>query len=364
MNNRISKTDTLVLKGVGILMIIFHNYFHKITPLMGQNEFEYDKQNLLNFISSITANTANSFQYILSFFGHYGVQFFIFCSGYGLAVVYGNQDRVFKFKDFIGKRIRKLYPVFTIAIVLLVLYQYLVLDTQVTIRTLREIFIRYTLIANWIPGKVFILSGPFWFYSMIIQLYLCFPLLLKLHRKSKYGLWIVMIISYLIILSTNQYFSSVGLSLYYNFIGNLPVFILGMILALNREWKYPIWIWMTSVAVFIIGQSNVYFWSFSQVAFVLMTVPIIVKLYEKFSGSITSKALVFTGGLSMYLFAVNGFMRMPWVQMSIDMGSKVNSLLYFGAFVLLVFLVAVFVKRVEGYLVNWMRGFSFMKKNL
>lgn len=323
---------------------------------MGENEFEYDKQNLLNFISSITANPANSFQYFFSFFGHYGVQFFIFCSGYGLAVVYGNRERDFNFKDFISKRIRKLYPVFTIAIVLLVLYQYFVLDTQVTLRTLREIFIRYTLIANWIPGKVFILSGPYWFYSMIIQLYLCFPLLLKTHRKSKYGLWIVMIISYIVILSTNQYLSSLGLSLFCNFIGNLPVFIIGMILALNREWKFSKWIWVASAGVFLIGQFNVYLWSFSQIAFVLMTVPVFVYLYEKFSNSIVSKAVIFAGGLSMYLFAVNGFLRMPWVQMSIDTTSKFNSFLYFWAFVVLVFLVALFVREIEKHVLKWMRN--------
>ena len=364
MNNRISKTDTLVLKGIGILMIIFHNFFHIMTPLMGENEFEYDKQNLLNFISSFSANPVYSFQYIFSFFGHYGVQFFIFCCVYGLAVVYGNLERDFNVKDFIFSRVRKLYPVFTIAIVLLVLYQYLILDTQITLRTLREIFIRYTLIANWIPGKVFILSGPFWFYSMIIQLYLCFPLLLKINKKSKYGLWVVMFIAYIIILSTNQYFSSLGLSLYCNFIGNLPVFIIGMISALNREWKYPKWIWIASAGVFLIGQFNVYVWNFSQIAFVLMTVPLLVKLYEKFSNSILSKAVIFTGGLSMYLFAVNGFLRMPWVQMSIDTTSKFNSFLYFGAFVVLVFLVALFVRLMEGYCLNLMSKFSFLKKNL
>jgi len=350
MNVRISKNDALILKGVGILMIIFHNFFHLVEPLGGENEFSFKQQYLTNFIFNIVSDPSNLVQYLSTFLGHYGVQLFILCSGYGLTIVYGN--RSIGFNSFIKKRLLKLYPTFTIAIILLLIYQYVIFDKEFTIRTLGSVFVRYTLIANWIPGKIFTLSGPYWYYSMIVQLYLLFPLFIVFHKKYKHSLWVIVLVSYIIIFFANTYFSSINMSLYYNFLGNIPVFVFGMILAFNKEWYFKKWMWALSALLFTVGQLNVHLWYFSQIAFVLVALPFILKLYNSFPDSIISKFLAFSGRLSMYLFAINGFMRVPWVELSNGSPSRIYTYMYGLLYITLVFLVAFFVLKVEGYLMN------------
>jgi peptidoglycan/LPS O-acetylase OafA/YrhL len=381
---RISPNDTLWLKGIGILFIIFHNYFHLLQPVSGENEFSFDPQNFIHFLANISSDPINCFQYLFAYFGHYGVQLFIFCSGYGLTAVYSNKD--IKYKDFIAKRLLKLYPAFTIALALLIAYQYLFLDTVITSRTLIALALRYSFIANLVPGNALSLCGPYWFYSMIVQLYLLFPLFLFIHKKSNYGLWIVILVSYIIILSANNYFSDLQLSLYYNFIGNVPVFALGIILASKKAWNFPIWLWALSIAVFLAGQYSATIWSFSQITFVLITVPVFLKLSEmkampllklrwmnaknvsssevagddtgnrEIPKGIISRFILFTGSISMYLFAVNGFMRQPWIGMSDDSVEKYHTYIYFATYMALVYLLALLVRKYEHSLNAWIRN--------
>ncbi len=348
-----SINDTLLLKGIGILLIVTHNFFHLLKPGTGENEFSYAKKYLINFVSNVNSDSLNSFQYFISYFGHYGVQIFIFISGYGLTVAYGS--KMLNFKNFIFKRLIKIYPAFSIAIILLLIYHHVIFDMPFSYKTIGLVFIRYTMIANWMPNFIWALSGPYWFYSMIIQLYLCFPLLLMLHKKSKYSLWFILIASYVFILITDDFFISIKLNLFYNFIGNLPVFILGIILAVNKTWKYSIWIFILSIFVFILGQFNNYIWYFSQISFTLIVLPIIIGFFQNHKKNLVYKFLIFTGHLSMYLFAVNGFMRRPWIDMSNNASLKIYRYLYFIIFILLIFIVSLFIRGVEKKLMNWLR---------
>ena len=342
---RITKEDTIYLKGIGILMIIMHNFFHVLKPLIGENEFAYEPQNSLNFLSNLSASPLNFPQALLSYFGHYGVQIFIFCSGYGLTVIY--RKSALKFKPYILKRLYKLYPTFIIGIILLLAYQVAFSDFEITTRTLAAVLIRISLVANWIPDKVFSLSGPYWFYSMIVQLYILFPLLLVIVKKHKQGLWYIMLACYVIVIAFNSQLSATDRSLYYNFIGNLPVFILGIMMAHNIHFQIRKSVWVLAVLVFIAGQFNNYLWSFSQITFLLISLPALLFLYRKTVRTHFSKFILFTGRISMYLFVVNGFMRMPWVQYANEANSSTYDYLYAGLFLILVYLVALFLKWIE-----------------
>jgi peptidoglycan/LPS O-acetylase OafA/YrhL len=325
-----------------------------IIPISGENEFDFSAERITKFISFITSDPLNSLQYVTSFFGPYGLPFFIFCSGYGLVTLY--KDQMINYREFIIKRLIKLYPAFTIAIVFLLIYQYVIFDMQFTVRSAAALFIRYTQIANFIPGKHLALSGPYWFYSMIIQLYLCFPLLLSIQKRSSYGLWIIMAVSYLAIFLTSNFFLSYQISLYANFVGNLPVFLLGMILADTKKQNFSVWLWILSVIIFIAGQFVIYFWYFSQIASAIIVIPILVWINNKISNAKISKFMVFTGSISMYLFAVNGFLRMPWVDMSNNAAFHVYSYLYFLIYIGIVFVVALIIKKIEKYIMGWIRN--------
>ena len=335
-------------------MIVFHNFFHLVAPQGGENEFSFSEIYLSNFFTNIGSDPINSIQYLFTFFGHYGVQLFVFVSGYGLMKVYGK--KIIKFGSFIRKRLIKIYPAFTIAIILLLIYQYVIFDMEFTRRTFASVVIRYTQIANWIPGKIFTLSGPYWFYSMIIQLYLLFPLLVIIQKRFKYGLWTVLLITYALLIGTNDYFNSIELSWYYNFLGNLPVFIIGMLMANSKKLFLPKSLWLISIAVFILSQLNPVLWHLSQVAFVFMTLLPTIWLFHRLKSSLVTRFLLITGHLSMYIFAIHGFLRTPWIGLSDTASSKIYMYLYCAIFLVIVYVVAYIVRVIEHLFMH--RGFD------
>ena len=93
MTISINKTQTNVLKGVGILLIVLHNFFHTVNPSSGENEFTFDLQYTKNFYHILTDSFIEVLNIMFSFFGHYRVQIFIFISGYGLAKSYLTKKR-------------------------------------------------------------------------------------------------------------------------------------------------------------------------------------------------------------------------------------------------------------------------------
>ncbi|HEY3707185.1 MAG TPA: hypothetical protein VGL22_19145, partial [Terracidiphilus sp.] len=74
--------DTAVLKGLAILAIVFHNFFHLISPVR-QNEFVFHPGLFAVFLQTVRQPSL-AIQAFFSFFGHFGVAVFIFLSAYGL----------------------------------------------------------------------------------------------------------------------------------------------------------------------------------------------------------------------------------------------------------------------------------------
>ena len=75
---QINKTDTQLLKGIGILMIVFHNYLHLLPPYIGENEFNFDSNRFSRFWEAIIISPSSTWSHVLSFLGHYGISIFIF----------------------------------------------------------------------------------------------------------------------------------------------------------------------------------------------------------------------------------------------------------------------------------------------
>jgi hypothetical protein len=77
----------MVLKGIAILAIVLHNYFHMLWGAVGENEFDFEPGRLRSFISAV-GEPDRLIQAFFSYFGHYGVLLFIFLSAYGLAIAH------------------------------------------------------------------------------------------------------------------------------------------------------------------------------------------------------------------------------------------------------------------------------------
>jgi len=127
------------------------------------------------------------------------------------------------------KRINKLYPTFIIAALILIGLNFYKYNTFLGYVNYRDFFIKFSFLSNFIPGKALTINGPWWFYSMIVQLYAVFPLIVWLYKKFKeIALFAIVVISYTVLILYNDYFVSIDATLYYQFIGHLPEFILGV----------------------------------------------------------------------------------------------------------------------------------------
>lgn len=83
----ISRDCGYVMRGIAIMMIVFHNYCHSIQGVTSENEFEFFYGNVTSLMIP-KATALNWFFDIMSFFGWYGVPVFMFLSGYGLVMKY------------------------------------------------------------------------------------------------------------------------------------------------------------------------------------------------------------------------------------------------------------------------------------
>ena len=107
--NDLSLQQTTILKGFAILMIVFHNYFHIIAGVgYGENQLFFKSIHMYSFLDSIFIDFSGFFNYFFSFFGHYGVQLFVFISGYGLAKKY-SREFTFSIRDFYFSHLRIFY---------------------------------------------------------------------------------------------------------------------------------------------------------------------------------------------------------------------------------------------------------------
>lgn len=314
-----SKQDTLYFKGVAILMIVIHNYFHRYPGFKIENENIFMKNNLHKFYEHLlNFNFIEVFSAVFSYLGHYGVQVFIFFSAYGLSIQYARKLRTDK--EFIIYRLKKIYFLLLFGALSCILV-YLLLGHSISVKTL---VIKFVLLSSTITGFSLrqmynMFSGPFWFFALIIQLYILFPFIWKLvnHIKSK-NIWILFMGSYLFIYFI--YFADIGaewvffnndfggLTPWGNIIGHFPEVILGVYMAIYKKINFSIPVLILSGAVFIGSQLTIYLFP---LGFLSMTILLIqlISFFNKKTKGLIKKILIYTGTVSMILFIVNGPLR-------------------------------------------------------
>jgi len=309
----LSKNNTNVIKGVGMLMIIFHNFFHLIETATGENEFSFSTDTFRRFIDFSVQSPLDFIRFASSYFGHYGVQLFIFISSYGLYLA--NTNKNISWLPFMKKRIRKLYPTLVLGIALSVLINLIQLKILPGLPVIKSILLKLTLIYGFIPNEALSISGPWWFFSLIVQLYAVFPFLLWLLRKAgANSLLIVLSLFIGISMALDLFIEIPGMSVYFTFIGQLPVFALGLYFSVKGQIKISTTILLMALVIFSLGNVNQYAWYFSFLAITLIMVKALIwaiPIIRKSSN--LSSFLEFTGSISLYLFVVNGLLRYPLV---------------------------------------------------
>lgn len=318
---------TNLYKFWAILLIVGHNFFNSVemSPHLGMNEFSFSANRLQSFFDIISGNYLNSIHAFFIFFGHYGVQVFVFVSAYGLTKKFSKADRP-AYIHFQLSRLNKLYLPFVLAVLLyicsLIARMVLYGDAGFDGVFWGALLLKFTLLFNLIPNEVFALVGPWWFLAFIFQFYLIFPLVYKLISSKHIIILIVMVLMLFSneILMT-EYLQKNGLYIKTTIFGQYQVIFYGILVALTN-FKLSSYSFFLSLFMVFLGNAYESFWYvshfFSLIVFlsfveIVRGFPINFKMPEKLVNYISS--------ISVYLFLVNGFTRAPFNKWAYDYGS-------------------------------------------
>lgn len=116
--------------------------------------------------------------------GYVGVPLFLLLSGFCVFWAYvGPNRRAFDARDFFRRRIARIFPPYLLALGIALI----VSPPTGRANWFLQIATHLTMTHNLLPGTVLALNGAFWSLALEFQLYLLFPLLLRVTRR--YGIY-------------------------------------------------------------------------------------------------------------------------------------------------------------------------------
>jgi peptidoglycan/LPS O-acetylase OafA/YrhL len=185
---------------------------------------------------------------------------------------------------------------------------------------------------------------------MIVQFYLLFPLLRNLFNR--YGVWplaLLSALSWLLQMLFTAKLNALGWTLNTLVIGHLPVFCLGFVFAKYKNIVLPWTVFLGAGVLFYLGNLHSAAWVFSQfcVTILLLYGYVLLKKLIRPGAGVFRRLLFFVGNLSMYLFAVNGFLRHPFLQQAMRHPSVAIKWLVLLCFLLFVTVVALLLRLAE-----------------
>ena len=266
-----TKRDTNIIKGFAILCIVFHNYFHWLWPSPGENEFDFSTTIIPDFFAMVGRQPGEFINLLFSCFGHYGVQLFILLSGYGLAMKWNGERKT---EDPPFSVFQKLYPLLLTGVVVCFLGCVLMNGRMFTSEEWWQIGYKLLFIHTLIPNAGLSVNGPWWFFGLIFQLYLLFPLLFHWIKKWRWKAFLVVLaVSYgLIFLFREALNLHHGTILMQNAPGHLSEFCLGIWLAFSKG-KNIHWLWLVlALVLFVWGNFSPGFYPFTFLSLCVITV--------------------------------------------------------------------------------------------
>ena len=312
--NHLSKEQTAILKGVGILFIVLHNFFHNLTPVIGENEFTFSPEIFRDFYQTLRMSPENGIRLVFGYFGHYGVEIFIFFSTYGLTRKYHLKPIVIS--QFLIDRIDKIYLSFLLCVAVYILLGLVKAEFMTSDKVLYwdSLLWKVLLVSSFIPGQALMPVGPWWFMPFIFQVYAFYPWLLKRYQHQGYKFLILVSLTALLAESQiNPYLIVRHLNMNQTVFGHLSVLCLGLFFATQDRIKIPVLYAGLSLILFVLGNFNIYAWIISNITFTVVALATSASLFRfLLHHACIARCLLFFGNISFPLFMVNGFLRSPF----------------------------------------------------
>lgn len=319
--DNINKETANLYKGVGILLIVLHNFFHNLPPEIGQNEFVFQQAVTDRFIETLAGSPTEWVRAVFSYLGHYGVQLFIFLSAYGLTRRYAGAP--LSYRQFLRTRFAKIYLSFVICvavyIVLGLIKSAYLPDEKVLYWD--SLLWKLLLISNVIPGQALMPVGPWWFMPFIFQFYLVYPLLLM--ATLRFGVIFLLVLAVASLALEWAYHPVLvrqGFNLNYLFVGHLPVLCAGIYFAMKPLARIPYLAAVVALPVFIWGCYNPKVWLVADLSMTIMQLVVLDWFFRKLQVTgLACRVIGFFGLISFHLFMVNGFLRTPFHLLALSM---------------------------------------------
>jgi peptidoglycan/LPS O-acetylase OafA/YrhL len=309
--------DTDALKTVGILLIVLHNFFHALPHAVIEIEFAFVPGNFQRFLATVV-DPLQTIPTLFSFLGHFGVELFIFLSAYGLALKYWKTP---SWTAFMGSRVRKLYPMFFLAVALwliLRVFEYGTAFPAYVWTQMDELVLTTLGVLNLAPGYGLPPVGPWWFLPFIVQFYALWPALAAWSRRTgAAGLLVLAVVCVAVTAVIGPILvDKWAIDLVETPIGHMPELCLGVAVARYGVRIGPLSA-LLALVVFILGNLYAPLWPLTFVSMLLILL-FAYRLIGKYLRQ--SRLTPMIAAVSMPLFFINGFLRSPFRLISIHFG--------------------------------------------
>ena len=301
MNINLDSRDSKILKGLAITAIVFHNFFHLVSRAR-ENEISFDPGRFQQFLVEVRQPEL-AIQALFSFWGHYGVQIFVFLSAYGLAK--SHWDDTESWYEFMSGRVRKLYPIFALVIVpWMFADSVLIGPLQFAKHVAPQTGLMLLGVSTFFGDPAPI--GPWWFIPFILQFYAIWPLLRRLTIRFGWrGLVILAIACFAITCAVNPLLARWSLNLLLTPFGRMKGICFGILAA-----RYPIRIdktvAMLALAVALLGSRYEALWPLTAFAVLLVALWTYMNLRDRLRRSWLLERL---GEYSLLIFLLNALVR-------------------------------------------------------
>lgn len=341
----LSYEKVTALKGVAILWIMLHNFYHFIFSKTKENEVDFDPARFEYFLTDFIVTPSEWIAALFTYFGHFGVQIFIFLSAYTLCLSYPSGG----FQFFIS-RIKKLYPtiIATMVLWLMVYISLFMALTDITIgqgwQYLQPILIDLvallTGVYNFVPGNLFPTVGPWWFIPFILQFYLLWSVFsVWLNKTSLLKLSLCFIASLAISLFCIPLVKShLDINLLLTVFGHLPEIIFAVYCARFGIPKLS-YLFMVGAPLLFISSLYAEFYFLHHLSALFVFLPVSILLI-RFNNNVHYKIMLWLGRYSLTLFLVNGILRNPFAAFAQTQDSMLMSHVIAGVFLGMSCLVA------------------------
>ena len=341
-----TRKECTAMRGIAILGIMLHNYCHWLAGIARENEYTWDQWRNDQLWTAICQHNMFLPMHLVSYFGHYGVPVFLFLSGFGLVMKYekGNLQDVNCWR-FVRYNYLKLFRIFIVGFVLFTMFDVFtpaVFTSGNHHYHAREVIAMIGMYANFLenPSQV-VWPGPYWYFSVTLQLYIFYRLLLY---RRHWSITVVLIalcwlwqLAYLDDAETLE-------RLRYNLVGGMLPFGLGVLTARFQNTGFCtsfcqkkaafFGILLLSIALIFVMCLNIQTWLWVPALIVIGTIAFVKLLPESIMTYV-----VWIGTISAAIFVAHPLVRKVFVRPYIQTDQYAGLLLYIVATLFLSWLV-------------------------